>query len=121
MQLHWSSCQKHPMPDPCEIVWIPATKGLRRLLWLLVRVMPGLFGEILPELNHVKQELEVPRCTGAFAVRRSSSVKSEPASGMRAEIPLKSEPVPATSPVQASGSPESELCQRLLPCKYPAL
>ena len=83
-------------------------KSLRRLLWLLVRVMPGLFGEILPELNHVKQELEVPRCTGAFAVRRSSSVKSEPASGMRAEIPLKSEPVPATSPVQASGSPESE-------------
>ncbi|CAE7183113.1 Mlf [Symbiodinium microadriaticum] len=64
------------------------SKNQRQLLWLLVRVIPDLFGEILPDIQHVKRELEPSRSTGAFAVRRplqataaaqaSSYVKSQP-------------------------------------------
>ena len=97
------------------------SKNQRQLLWLLVRVIPDLFGEILPDIQHVKRELEPSRSTGAFAVRRplqataaaqaSSYVKSQPVpatSTVQASSSLESQPVPAISAVQASSSTKSE-------------
>ena len=120
-QTAWSAATREFMPEtdegPLRDRVLSCSKNQRQLLWLLVRVIPDLFSEILPDIQHVKQELEPSRSTGAFAVRRplqataavqaSSSVKPEPVpatSAVQASSSVKPEPVPATAALQASSS-----------------